>query len=339
MKYLIGIILVLTAATSGALSLNYYAETEITNSKKAGATLGGFSAASFNDSKLWLLSDDRGRLGEPRISEFEVSLSSNKIDLNFSTHHFLSKAGENNLYFDGEGLGFVGKISQNEAWILSSEGDNNSKPRKWPEIVIADSKFKIKKQIKLPEDYLPEKTGEQKKGILNNRGFEGLAILDSGLSLLIMTESALIQDMGVQQPRWILYTKQGDDWLLSRQGKYPLSSIKEHSIGFEVFRGVSEILHIQGSQYFVLERALLLSKNGPLYTGEIYLWNENSSEKKMLVDLRYDLLKKRGDKAVQNFEALTWGPLIGNKRTLLVISDNNFSKREKSEVLAFVLEE
>ncbi len=42
---------------------------------------------------------------------------------------------------------------------------------------------------------------------------------------------------------------------------------------------------------------------------------------------------------VQNFEALTWGPpLPDGRRTLLVMVDNNFSKKELTELVVFAVE-
>ncbi|MNL71000.1 hypothetical protein D3C87_1960820 [compost metagenome] len=64
-----------------------------------------------------------------------------------------------------------------------------------------------------------------------------------------------------------------------------------------------------------------------------------SATKVKLLDLESDLIKERPGKSLQNYEALTWGPVLADgRKTLLVLSDNNFSKKETTELLVFAVE-
>lgn len=315
-----------------AFSLSFEAEFKVPMQSKSGVSVGGLSGAYLeNEQTLWTISDDRGRFGDPRLIQFSlVKNKKDKLSLEWLKNIEIQDGGKGPVYFDGEGLAFFG-----DSLVVSSEGDNNSKPRKPPRLVELSRNGKFLGDIDLPSEFLPEATGEQKKGIYNNCGFEGLTRIDGERpTFLAMTETSLFQDQG-SAARWLRYEKKDQKWMLQGQGTYPLSAKKEHPEGIEVFRGVAEVLHWKNDEFLVLERSAIFSKKGPKYAAEIYLWNERTSEKKILVDLKVDLIKNRGDKPVQNFEALAWGPEIEGQRRLLVISDNNFNKNESTEVLVF----
>ena len=103
------------------------------------------------------------------------------------------------------------------------------------------------------------------------------------------------------------------------------------------FKGLAEKAHAQGLSEFSWEQTAVVIRNdvgvrkleGAKFTGV---------SKKLLVDFEVDL-KGRKDKKVQNFESLSWGPKLSDgRRSLLVMSDNNFSKKEITELVVFAVE-
>lgn len=329
--------------TGKAFSLEFIRETQIAMDVKEGATVGGLSGGAFRGNENFVaIADDRGSFGGPRLIEFKLN---SKKEFQWTKNVLLSEGVESSLkkpvYFDGEGL-----VSFPEFYVLSSEGDNNAKPRKAPRLVEVSLDGKLVKDLPLPSEFLPEPTGEQKKGIRNNCGFEGLTAIteSSEPQILGMVEAPLVQDQG-RAVRWVKFAKKADpkvdskaaSWSLIQTGTYLVEDLKTLANGVEVFRGVAEVLHLEKDSYLVLERGAVFTKTGAEYSAEIYLWNERTSEKKILVDLGKDLIKKRKNKSVQNFEVLAWGPAEDGVKTLYVIADNNFKKSETTDVLVFKL--
>ncbi|MNY73200.1 hypothetical protein D3C86_2119330 [compost metagenome] len=62
------------------------------------------------------------------------------------------------------------------------------------------------------------------------------------------------------------------------------------------------------------------------------------AEKIKILDFESDLKNVR-KKTVENFEALAWGPnLPDGKKTLLIMTDNNFNKSQKMQLVVFAVE-
>ncbi|MNU08786.1 hypothetical protein D3C72_2549920 [compost metagenome] len=62
------------------------------------------------------------------------------------------------------------------------------------------------------------------------------------------------------------------------------------------------------------------------------------AEKVKILDFETELKDIR-KKSVDNFEALAWGPTLPDgKKTLLMMTDNNFNKTQKMELVVFAVE-
>lgn len=354
----------LVSPYASALRLEYIGETSIaTGTKFNKATIGGLSGIVWSENTLYALSDDKGRAGEPRFFEFDLKIDKKAVILTPKAVHFITglpdqdgkKAG-----MDPEGLVQI----PGGDFLISSEGNNDAKPREMPRIFRVSSQGAWKSDLPIPEKYLPETTGQQKKGIQNNAAFEGLTSSAEGKFLFTSTESALTQDYVIgeeEQGDWIRIVKYEDK---GQQGYRPVAeyayrvdSFKDTQQGKEVFRGVSEILSLSETKLIVLERGVrLFSKNVWAQTVALYLVDLSKGsdvtslaklsdgkftgvEKVKLIDFETDLSKERGTKVIQNFEALTWGPkLADGRRSLLVMGDNNFSKNEITELIVFAVE-
>ncbi len=101
--------------------------------------------------------------------------------------------------------------------------------------------------------------------------------------------------------------------------------------------GISEILHFENDEILVLERQYC--DNGDtrhaLYTVDFEGADPTKILKKnevKLADNVLDILKS------DNFEAMSWGPMIENHRTLIMVSDDNEKPSQENIVLLLRLE-
>ncbi|HRO67873.1 MAG TPA: esterase-like activity of phytase family protein, partial [Pseudobdellovibrionaceae bacterium] len=110
----------------------------------------------------------------------------------------------------------------------------------------------------------------------------------------------------------------------------------------EIFRGVSSVLALSATKLLVLERSARIEGGGIGYGGAIYQADceKDPCRKTKIFDLMTGLKTLRGGKNIPNFEGLSWGPaLIEGRRTVLLVSDNNFSEKTGSEIIAFLVKD
>lgn len=317
---------------SSHLTWTRLARVELSKKKFKKTTLGGFSGAFFKGNKLYILSDDRGRVNEPRFYIFNVKmqtgLSSLEAEINPEEVVFISSSADKKMkYLDGEAI-----VNLSEKRILvSCEGDNNHKPRREPRLFEVDEQGQFVKNWELPSELLPEPVGLQKKGIMNNSGIEGLSISADGSFVLAAVERPLVQDQDPEKNRVRFYEfSLGESSENRKTYFYDLS-------GVGVFSGVSEVLSWKEKKFFVLERGVRPELGGRVqYSTGISLVDLEDTDKN---EKKISLLKKQrievelGD---ENFEAMAWGPAWGSyPHTLWVLSDNNFSKHEKTVFLIY----
>lgn len=362
MKCILSLILFVYTVQASALSLSFVGETTIkTGTKFSNTTIGGLSGMVWSANSILALSDDKGRDGEPRFYEFDLKIDKKSPLLIPKAVHFISGLPDNKSGLDPEGL----VILPSGDLLISSEGNNNSKPREMPRIFRASSTGVWKADLPLPEKYLPESTGKQKKGIQNNGAFEGLSSFADGKFIFTSTELSLVQDVisgEEEKGSWIRILKYEDKGL--EQGYKPVAEyayrvdpLGDGKLGLEVMRGVSEILTVSENKLLVLERGMrissknLISQTLILYLVDLSKGSDVSSlaslrdgkftgvSKTKLLDFETDLAKECGEKCIENFEALAWGPkLADGRRSLLVLSDNNFSKKQITRFLVFAVE-
>lgn len=353
-----------TSTSAYALSLSYFGEVGLAKELKfQGTPVGGLSGAFWDGRRLWVVSDDRGRLSDPRFYGFDLKITEKSIQLKPVELQFFKgfpggkEGGKPSLDVEGLAKGADG-------FLVATEGNNDTKPRQGPQVSRISLKGQWLKDLEIPAKFLPEATGLQKKGIQNNRGFEGLSSLSEGKIVYAAVESSLVQDYleGEQEKgdwiRILKFADKGDKGLVpAAEYAYRLEPLGAAYGGQEVFRGVSEVLALDENRLLVLERGVrLLPKK--LWVNSAALYEVDLSKatdvagqeklqagkfvgasKKLLLDFEADFLKSRPGKSAQNYEALSWGPTLPDgRRSLLVISDNNFSKKEITELVIFAVE-
>lgn len=345
-----------------AMSLQYIGETTVaTGARYEKSVIGGLSAIVWQNNTLYALSDDKGHDGEPRFYEFDLKIDK-KIALIPKAVHFIVGLPEEQgrrALLDPEGLVRL----PNGDFLIASEGSGDAKPRVMPRIFRISESGRWKSDLPIPEKYLPEPVGQQTKGVQNNLAFEGLTSLAEGKVIFASTEAPLMQDLVLSQKdkgsfiRIIKFKDQGSySYKPSEEYAYRVDDLKSNSQGPELIRGVSEILALSENKILVLERGVRLQKKGWSITASLYLADLTKATntldmktlsgaifqpaaKEKLLDFETDLTQVRAGKSVQNFEALSWGPLLPDgRRSLLVMVDNNFSKRERTELVVFSVE-
>lgn len=352
---------------SSALEIEYLADTTLPHDMPFEKTsVGGISATVFDVATggFYGLSDDRGKLNESRFYFFDLSWdlksSPKKITIAPKKVIFLKQKGKRRDALDPEGIVRL-------PWgnfLISSEGDLKKKPRLLPRLLEVDPSGQVVTEHTIPDKFIPERLGRQKKGIRNNSGFEGLTISPDGKTIIAATESSLFQDDEETDfkkgtlLRFVKFEVKDDkkikavaEWAYQTE---PLRKRTEASmIGGS---GVSEILFFSNDELLVLERGAIIDFGK--FTNDIRLFlvslkqTEDISklkslkgqktvkllEKKLLLDFDTILAKMNKPQSLDNFEALMLGPkLPDGRQSLLVSSDNNFQSIQRSLFVFFAL--
>lgn len=194
------------------------------------------------------------------------------------------------------------------------------------------------------------------RGPRDNLVFEGLTLSVDRRSLWVSMEAPLLQDgpmATMQDGAWARMSRYDRD---AEDGFGPLREQLAYRIGpipsartwtsSHAQTGVSEILAVDATHLFVLERAFVLGPSWRIRLFEAGL--EGASDVKgidSLVDpnatfvpmtktlvLDFDAVGVR----IDNLEGMCFGPTLANgHRTLVFVSDDNFSPVQVTELLAF----
>jgi hypothetical protein len=328
------------------LSIDYIGEYQVPSGFKVKDTpVGGLSGLTYDRQQdlYYAISDDRSDKAPARFYKLKLDLDTkNPQQVKFKqvniTDVTLLKNAEGKTYpkadIDTEAIA----VTPQSSVFISSEGDRLKKVL--PFISEFDLKTgQVKQSLHIPERYLPDTEGKQ--GFQNNLAFESITLSPTGtlpasgepLRLFAATESALMQDKEVAKVakdgkipgaknRWLHYP--------------PLGSI-EH--------GLSEIQAIDTSGHFLtLERSFGLTgfrvklfqaaMGGATDTSKVESFRGNTTIQPIQKQLAFDL--KQLDIYIDNLEGMALGKrLPDGSQTLLLVSDNNFSKRQITQFLLF----
>jgi hypothetical protein len=203
-----------------------------------------------------------------------------------------------------------------------------------------------------PEDEMPPKT---RAGRQANRGFEGLALLPDGHTLVAALQSPLIQDGGLGPAPKNQRTGVNVRFLSldTRSG-----ATKEHVYQLEdASHGVNELLALEDGSLLVLERdgnpgesakfrrVFVARLDGATDVSGIDALPESglpegvsAMRKTTLVDFMSPEFKLAGSEMPEKLEALAMGPTLKDgRRTLIVVSDNDMIAERPSVFWVFAL--
>lgn len=218
----------------------------------------------------------------------------------------------------------------------------------------------------VPSRYNPAGTGASDPGIRNNLAFESLSFSTDGRTLYTATENALVQDgpaatLAAGSPSRILSFdaatgQAGAEWA------YPVESVAlpPAAPGGFATNGLVELMAVGDRQFIAVERSFAAGAATPgvgpsgLPTGNtirLYLVDARgatdvsgfdltsgqpytAASKSLLLDLSILRNDDGSALALDNIEGITWGADFEGKRTLVLVSDNNFSGTQFTQFVA-----
>jgi hypothetical protein len=346
------------------ISIDYIGEYQVPHDfQLKDTTVGGLSGLTYDRQQdlFYAISDDRGEKSPARFYTLKLDLdTANPQQVKFKqvniTDVTLLKNASGKTYPKGETDTEAIALTPQSSVYISSEGDRNKQIL--PFIAEFDLKTgQVKQSLPIPERYLPDKDG--KRGVQNNLVFEAITLSPTGtlpasgepLRLFAATESALMQDKEVTKVakdgkipgaknRWLHY-------LLSDRAEI----VSEHQYQLDapplgaIEHGMPELQAIDTSGHFLtLERSFGLTgfrvklfqatTGGATDTSRISSFKGNTTIQSIKKQLVLDL--KDLDIYLDNLEGMSFGRrLPDGSQTLLLVSDNNFNKRQITQFLLF----
>jgi hypothetical protein len=354
------------------LSLEFLDKYELPKSQFKDTVVGGLSGIVYDREvdRFYAISDDRRQPGSPRFYTLKLD-----IDRNNAGNIDLQKVEIKDVSFltDPDGNNFAPGTTDTESIALTpqrslfvaSEGDSNRDIDPF----VKEFDLKTGRQLQglpIPNRYLPNLTAingqpETVSGVENNLAFESLTIPPGGdpLRVYTATESALLQDKAPvkttrhgneidfkvgTKSRVLHYLINNDGPQLVAEYIYPLES----SPGIAIKHGLAELLSLdQEGHFLALERSFSLLGfdvrifqaviGGATDTSEIYKLSDRSEKiEPMAKQLVLDLDERRI--GIDNLEGMTLGPTLPDgTQSLVLISDDNFRREQKTQLLLFRL--
>ncbi|MEG4045570.1 esterase-like activity of phytase family protein [Microcoleus sp. Pol17_C1] len=322
-----------------------------TGSPFQGTEIGGLSGITYDAEKqvYYAISDDRSSKAPARFYTLNINLESGKLQKEQITFTGVTTLLDENgkgfpeLSLDSEGIAFTGN-----SVFVSSEGDVDRQINPFIKEFSLDGK--LLKTLPIPDLFLPDDKGT--KGIRNNLAFESLTLTPDRKYLFTATENALVQDGAVVSLetgnpcrilRYDAVSGNPEASFLYITEPLPAGA---NPVGKLTSNGLVDLVAIDDNRLLSLERAFSLETGVTVKLFEISLEKGDRIEaleslksrlsevspaqKRLLLDL--ETLKIPLD----NIEGLTFGPVLGDgSRGLILVSDNNFSPLQETQILGF----
>lgn len=343
--------LLFSFAAHSAEKLRLIAEQNMPTGEKFKETeIGGLSGIVYDSKKNRLLavSDDKSTVNNARFYEFDFSLSDKSFSVKPAEIVTLkNKDGEpfRKMAVDFEGITLVG-----DEVLIVSEGGLNRMPTIFPEIIRFTRDGNYKDNLDVSDKFFPSKEIELKKGQRDNLALEALSTTKDGKFVFVGSEEALLQDGRTSTPsfastaRIILYS----DLKPIKEFAYTLEKVPSIAVGGLTVgeNGLVDIAAIDENNFYSLERSFLpLAKKTVIRIFKNHIDEKTSDISKMdtisklkVTPVTKFLISDLSEFPIKtdNVEGLCFGPLLANgHQTLIAVSDNNFSKSQRTEFLAF----
>ncbi len=326
-------------------------------------TVGGLSGIDYDSTQqsYYFISDDRSALQPARFYTMKIYLNDRGFDsvritdvvtlLQPDGHSFPNSKQDAAHTPDTEALRYD-PVRKQMVW--TSEGErivsNKDTVLENPSIHFINPDGKFLDSVPLPRNLRmhAEEKGPRRNGVL-----EGISYANHYNTLYVSLEEPRYEDgeRADVQPNdaWIrIYRFNRKDLRNTAQYAYKLDPVAYPAIPADAFKvnGIPDILSAGGARLLVMERSF---STGRLpCTIKIFLTDcskakdiskINSLKRKPPVGpLQKKLLLNMDDLGiyVDNVEGMTFGPTLPNgHRTLLMVSDNNFSQQEKTQLFLF----
>jgi 3-phytase len=321
----------------------------------AGTTIGGLSSITYDAKRgvFYSLSDDQSQFNPARFYTLHIDLSNGNLangDVHFdSVTTLLAPDGLPYAPFslDPEGL----TLTKSGQLILTSEGFALRNIGPFVRRYSLDGTFLG--DLTVPDAFQP--TGPT-HGVRNNLAFEAAAVTPHGPHLFVGMENALVQDgpaasLTTGSPSRILRYNLANG-RLEKQFVYVTDPIVEPPVPSTQFavNGLVELLPFNDEFMLSMERSFSVGAPGTGNTIKLYsvdfpgATNVNGADsiaglkvrpvkKTLLLDLRTLGIP------LDNVEGMTLGPrLPDGRRSLVLVSDNNFAASQFTQFLLFALD-
>lgn len=318
--------------------------------------IGGLSGITYDkeQKKLLAVSDDKSWVTETRFYEFDINVTPKSFTVTPSNVVKLkSPAGG---YFKKGEADFEGISLYKGDILISSEGSALRVPPT-PSLLYRYSRDgEFKELITVADKFFPaKKMNEPLYGTRDNKGFETLSTALDGKTTYLGAEEALYQDgeissiSNASNARIIIYS----DLKPVKEVAYTLEKV-EALKAVDVSpgeNGLVDIAAIDDKNFYSLERSWIpfinkniiriyrcritnattdISKMDSIKTAAV-----TSVEKVLVADLD-DFIDSMNPKVLDNIEGISFGPTLPNgNRTLIVVSDNNFGKGQRTLFAAY----
>jgi hypothetical protein len=351
-KHIVLIIALIFSFSLGASEkLRLIAEQNIPTGEKYKETeIGGLSGIVFDQNKkrFYAVCDDRSQINNARVYEFDFKLDEKNFSINPTNVLILkNKDGQpfKKMMVDFEGITIV-----NNEFVLSSEGGLNHVPTAiLPEIMRFSRDGNYLGSLEIPEKFLPTKDFDSKQGARDNLVFEALSSTPEGKYIFAGMEESLLQDGATSNPKYASTTRivLYNDLKPIKEFAYLLDVVPSIPVGGLTVgeTGLVDFAAIDENNFYSMERAyLMLAKKQVIKIFKNHIDDKTTDISKIESIKKFKptivtktLFANIEDLGVKpdNIEGLCFGPLLANgHQTLIAISDNNFSKTQRTEVLA-----
>jgi hypothetical protein len=348
-----------------------------TGTPYAGTTVGGLSSIDYDfaGQRYFAISDDRSQFNPARfytltldLTKFQRSASPGMAGVAFTgVTTILNPSGTafGNAQVDPEGLRLDARTG---TLYWSNEGQRNSAGLQEPTVREMKLDGSHLRDFPVPASYGTATGLPGTAGVRNNLAFESLTIAPGGKTLWTATENALIQDgppatiLGGSPVRLLSFDiasgAAGKQFVVNTDA---VAIAPSPATGFQT-NGLTDLLALNDHQFIGVERSFSVGAatpgSGPngLPTGntiKLVLIDVSkatdvsgmeaidasviAASKTELVNLSSLKNDDGSFLATDNIEGLSWGPLHNGKRTLILVSDNNFSPTQFTQFVALEL--
>ncbi|MEB3355824.1 MAG: esterase-like activity of phytase family protein [Synechococcales bacterium] len=329
-----------------------------------GMPVRGLSALAYDRERdrLYALSDDRGNVAPARFFTLQFVLDRSQpetasIEAIAVESATLLRTETGDLYpagtIDPEGLA----LSPRDTVFIASEGDAEAGIPPFINEFNLETGERLN-ALPIPQRYLPAVEADSPQGVQNNKGFEALTISAAGrgvgrlepFRVFAGIEERLQQDApptDADQPmggRLLHYLVGEDQETLLAEHLYPIDPKPFGAVD----NGLVELVVLdQGGHLLSMERSYGLAGVGvKLFqiamgdatdTSQIEQFGEDTSG---IQPIRKRLVLDLGDLGISldNLEGMALGPLLPDRTpSLILVSDDNFSENQVTQVLLFRL--
>jgi hypothetical protein len=321
-----------------------------TGAQYGGTTVGGLSGIDFDprDGSFWAISDDRSSLNSARFYNLDFNFDNTSVSgVTFNSVTNLQRPDGTNFpinQVDPEAIRFDASTGK---FLWSSEGDRLPPGNlQNPFVREMNQDGSYTREFSTPSRYNPTAGNF---GIVRNLAFESLTISTDGNTVYTATENALLQDgpqagVGIGSPSRVLSFNKATG-AAGAEFVYLTDPVAVDPIpaGSFATNGLVELLAISPTEFLAVERSFSTGVGNviKIYKASIAGATDVSGSDTLpgsYTAMTKELLFNLDSLGIllDNIEGISLGPVLPNgNRSLVLVSDNNFSSTQFTQFLAF----